>query len=41
MEDVNFLRNVTLFAEFAPEELTALRRSMTATRFGPGDIVLS
>jgi len=41
MEDVNFLRNVTLFAEFAPDELTALRRSMTETRFGPGDVILS
>ena len=25
MEDKNFLRNVTLFAEFSPEELSALR----------------
>lgn len=41
MEDENFLRNVSLFAEFVPEELTALRRSMTPTRFGPGDTILS
>jgi CRP-like cAMP-binding protein len=41
MDDVNFLRNVTLFAEFSPEELTALRNSMIATSFAPGDVILS
>jgi CRP-like cAMP-binding protein len=40
MEDVNFLKNVTLFAEFVPDELTALRRSMIASRFAPGDVIL-
>jgi CRP-like cAMP-binding protein len=40
MEDVNFLKNVTLFAEFAPDELSALRRSMIASRFAPGDVIL-
>jgi CRP-like cAMP-binding protein len=40
MEDVNFLRNVALFAEFAPDELVALRRSMIASRFAPGDVIL-
>jgi CRP-like cAMP-binding protein len=40
MDDVNFLRNVTLFSEFEREELEALRRSMIATHFGPGDVIL-
>ena len=40
MNDENFLRNVTLFAEFAPEELSALRRSMIVSRYGPGDTIL-
>src|SRR5258707_13594666 len=40
MEDENFLRNVTLFAEFTPGELTALRQSMIASRYGPGDSIL-
>jgi CRP-like cAMP-binding protein len=40
MEDVNFLRSVTLFTEFEPEELQALRKSMISTRFAPGDAIL-
>src|SRR5258708_3950136 len=40
MDDKNFLRNVTLFAEFSPEELSALRRSMIVSRYGPGDTIL-
>ena len=40
MEDVNFLRNVTLFAEFTPEELAALQRSLVASHYAPGDTIL-
>src|ERR1043166_9546470 len=40
MEDENFLRRVTLFTEFEPDELHALRKSMISTRFGPGDVIL-
>ena len=40
MNDVNFMKNVTLFAEFAPEELETLRRAMIASHFAPGDMVL-
>ena len=40
MEDVNFLRSVTLFTEFEPDELQALRKSMISTRFAPGDVIL-
>ena len=40
MDDKNFLRNVTLFAEFSPEELSALRWSMIVSRYGPGDTIL-
>jgi CRP/FNR family transcriptional regulator, cyclic AMP receptor protein len=40
MDDENFLRNVTLFAEFGVDELAALRRSMIVSRYGPGDTIL-
>lgn len=40
MEDENFLKSVTLFAEFADDELSALRRSMIVSRYGPGDAIL-
>jgi CRP-like cAMP-binding protein len=40
MDDENFLRNVTLFAEFGTEELAALRRSMIVSRYGPDDTIL-
>jgi len=40
MNDVNFLKGVALFAEFVPEELEALRRSMIASHFAPGDVIL-
>lgn len=40
MDDVRFLKNVTLFAEFVPDELEALRRSMIASHFAPGDVIL-
>lgn len=40
MEEENFLKNVTLFAEFAGEELSALRRSMIVSRYAPGDTIL-
>jgi len=38
--DVNFLRGVTLFAEFEPHELDEIRRTMQMSRFAPGDLVL-
>lgn len=40
MEDVNFLRSVTLFTEFEADELHALRKSLIASRFAPGDVIL-
>jgi len=40
VSDVNFLRGVTLFAEFEPAELDEIRRSMQMSRFAPGDLVL-
>ena len=40
MGDVNFLRGVTLFAEFEPHELDEIRRTMQMSRFAPGDLVL-
>jgi len=38
--DANFLRGVTLFAEFEPAELELIRQKMQLSRFGPGDMVL-
>jgi CRP-like cAMP-binding protein len=40
MEDVNFLKNVTLFIEFDQAELKELRRVMHTSRFAPGDVIL-
>ena len=40
MDDVNFLKNVTLFIEFEADELEQLRRVMHTSRFGPGDVIL-
>lgn len=40
MADANFLRGVTLFSEFEPDELERLRRTMQISRFAPGDVVL-
>ena len=40
MADANFLRGVTLFSEFEPDELDQLRRAMQISRFAPGDVVL-
>lgn len=40
LEDVHFLQNVTLFIEFEPRELEAIRGSMQSTHFQPGDVIL-
>jgi CRP-like cAMP-binding protein len=40
MEDVNFLRNVLLFAEFGSDEMEELRRALKPTRYAVGDVVL-
>lgn len=40
MEEVNFLKGVTLFAEFEQDELEELHRSLQPTRFAPGDTIL-
>lgn len=40
LEDVNFLRSVTLFIEFEPHELEAIRRCMQNSHFAPGDGIL-
>jgi CRP/FNR family cyclic AMP-dependent transcriptional regulator len=40
VEDVNFLKSVTLFLEFEPDELEHLRRSLQNSHFGPGDLIL-
>jgi len=40
LADANFLRGVTLFSEFEPDELERLRRAMQISRFAPGDVVL-
>ena len=40
MADANFLRGVTLFAEFEPAELEQLRAAMRISHFNPGDVVL-
>lgn len=40
MEDVNFLKGVTLFIEFDEEEIRHLRGSMQSSRFQPGDTIL-
>lgn len=40
MAHVDFLKSVTLFIEFEPEELEHLSRALHASRFGPGDAIL-
>ena len=40
MEEVNFLRSVSLFAEFESDELQLLRNSLVPTHFAPGDAIL-
>lgn len=37
----DFLKSVSLFLEFDPDELELLRRSLHTTRFQPGDVVLA
>lgn len=41
MEDLDFLRSVTMFVEFEPHELTDLRRSFHPNRFAANDIILA
>jgi CRP-like cAMP-binding protein len=36
----DFLKSVGLFLEFDPDELERLRKSLHATRFQPGDVIL-
>jgi CRP-like cAMP-binding protein len=36
----NFLKNVTLFTEFEPEELQALQSSIVRNTYAPGDVIL-
>lgn len=40
MEEVNFLKGVTLFAEFENDELAELHKALQPTRFAPGDTIL-
>lgn len=40
MEDSGFLKGVTLFAEFDPEELDGVERSMVRSHFAAGDTIL-
>jgi CRP-like cAMP-binding protein len=40
MSDPQFLKNVTLFAEFDSEELQVLGETVRSSRFAPGDSVL-
>ncbi|HUP49538.1 MAG TPA: cyclic nucleotide-binding domain-containing protein [Thermoanaerobaculia bacterium] len=40
MDDVNFLRGVTLFCDLEPNDLEQLRKSFQITRFGAGDVIL-
>jgi len=39
-DDVDFLKNVTLFIEFDADELDDLRQSLHSTHFAPGDVIL-
>ena len=36
----NFLKNVTLFTEFEPDEMQALEESLVVNRYTPGDVIL-
>jgi CRP-like cAMP-binding protein len=40
MENPEFLRSVTIFVEFEPEELRAVAEAMRVFRFSPGDLIL-
>jgi CRP/FNR family cyclic AMP-dependent transcriptional regulator len=40
VQDPEFLKNVTLFIEFEPDELAALTESMLKFRYSPGDLIL-
>jgi CRP-like cAMP-binding protein len=40
LDGENFLRSVTLFAEFEPDELKSVFASLVSTRFAPGDVIL-
>jgi len=40
LEEVNFLKGVTLFAEFENDELAELRKALQPTHFAPGDTIL-
>lgn len=40
LEDLDFLRSVTLFVEFESHELEGIRRSMQHSHFSPGDTIL-
>lgn len=40
MQDPEFLRNVTLFIEFDPNELDSLAESFQTFRYSPGDLIL-
>ena len=40
MQDPDFLKNVALFIEFEPDELSALADAMLTFRYSPGDLIL-
>lgn len=40
MEDAGFLKAVSLFSEFEPDELQAVRNTMQSSHFAPGDVLL-
>ncbi|HWW60467.1 MAG TPA: cyclic nucleotide-binding domain-containing protein [Thermoanaerobaculia bacterium] len=40
MDDVDFLKSVTLFIEFDADELNLLRQMLHSTTFGQGDVIL-
>lgn len=40
LDDVDFLKSVTLFIEFDSDELDLLRRMLHSTTFGQGDVIL-
>jgi len=40
MERPDFLKSVTLFTEFEPDEMAALQSSLVSNRYAPGDTIL-
>lgn len=40
MQDSEFLKSVTLFIEFEPDELSSLADAMKSFRYSPGDLIL-